>query len=446
MNKFTAKPKLTVDIVATNEEGATSTVEIKEGVILQDCAFKEGTGIVTKTGKVTEIMVAAKKVANDYTKCPCMLESQFDDAVTVDGFVLDASNIYGSDVSMVFVKDLRSIGAVVEGGKTVDIENAQPGEIADAISKLQPGQELVLSGAGEITEDIVIPAGAVVRGANAGVSAASGYRAQNGVIEGETVISGNLTVTGSDIVLDGVTLTGKALPRIGDAVTTLAEDTTVEGKDVNFSLNNCRIVNLDDGSGASKQYGIKPLNWNDNVKMEVTGCYFGENAPAMYNLMELNCNLQSGSVFKNNYFAKGAFKNNAICIYQVANGAFISIENNIFEYSANAVRVGTKGNTACTIDVKNNTYMETMDPEIDEAGNITSNWGGIMIIQPYGKKTESMKNVIVNLTGTKSTATNPQLWYYYQDKATSKLEVEDRPKVYVDGQLDTYEGKSWLFE
>lgn len=441
MDKFTATPKLAVDVIATADDGSTKVTEISEGVIVKDLAFKEGTAVVTKTGKVTEIMVTTKAAKPDYTKCPCNLESAYADSVTVDGFVLDASSVYGADVSMVFIKDIKSIGEVMQGSTVVNLATAEEGAIAKAISELKPGQELVLS-SGTVTEDIVVPAGAVVRGANAGVSAATGYRASENP-EGETVFSGTLTVGGENVVLDGITLTSKALPRIGDAVVTLAEDAEVEGKDINFTMRNCRVIGLDDGS-TGKQYGIKPLNWEDNILMIVENCYFGP-SEKVYNLFELNCTLQSGSSFSNNYLTKGAFSNNAFCFYRVAEGAFIDVIGNVFEYAANGMRIGPKGDVRCTFNVKNNTYKETAVPEYDEEGNVTSNWGGLMIIQPYGTLTTSMKGVTINMTGTKNETTNTQMWYYYEDKGTSRLDVANRPTVVVDGVVDSYEGKEWIF-
>ena len=413
MATFTAIPQLVVDFSYFTPAGKKEVLTIREGDILKDVIYKDVDGVIrSKTGKVTAIMTTETKSTTNYGSCACHLRSSFAAHVIVDGFVLDCSDVYESDTNMIFVKDLESIGAIAEGKKEVDLANLPEGGLAAIIAELQPGQELKL-GVGEIKEALVIPAGVTIRGANAGISAAKGYRAQGGVIEGETVISAPITAATGNIILDGVTLTGKAV--------------LTPGHDAELVVSNTRFVDfVGDGTNTSRGKNdaiIKGVNATDDVKLVVMNSYFGE-ATGIYNLAELGCNLQSGSSIRNCYFAANACRNNAIAIYEVADEASIAIVDNTFEKSANAVRIGTKQAAECTINITNNTYMET---DSNEA------YAGLVLIQPYGKVTTSMGAVTININGTKNMTEQEQLWYYYAGNGDAKLEGEDLPKVYVDG-------------
>ena len=199
------------------------------------------------------------------------------------------------------------------------------------------------------------------------------------------------------------------------------------GHDAELVISNTRFVDfVGDANGSTRGKNdavIKGTKDTDDVKLVVMNSYFGE-ATGVYNLAELNCNLQSGSVIRNCYFAEGSCSNNAIAVYKVAAGASIGITDNTFEKSANAVRVGTKESAECTINMTNNTYMAT---DANEA------YAGLVLIQPYGKATTSMGNVVINIDGTKNMTECEQLWYYYAGNGDAKLEGEDLPKVFVDG-------------
>lgn len=438
--KFTAKPQLTVALVGTDNEGKQTTIDIKEGVILKDLTFAEGKKNVTKTGKVTEVMVTTKASKPDYNACACNLESAFADAITVDGFVLDASSVYGADVSMVYVKDIKEIGEVVASEVVIDPATAVEGAIAQAIAELQPGQEIVLA-PGKITEDIVVPAGVTIKGANAGISAASGYRCQ-AEVEGETVLDGNLVVAGQDVVLEGITLTDKAIVRVGAPVATAAAD--AEGNEYEVTLKNCRILGLSDDTSINQQAVIGVYNYNDKVLLNVEGCYFGDNCADTYNLINMHTTLKTGSVVKNNYFTKDSCTNNIVNIYQVDEGeVVIDIDNNVMEHSHNLFRITVTGAPHLTVNATGNRYLATNEPYIEEKLNMPCNWGGIMFIQPT-EKTVDMSNITINLNKTVNESDNPQLWYYYEGSKQVPFAVENRPKVYVDGVLDTYEGKEYL--
>jgi hypothetical protein len=108
-------------------------------------------------------------------------------------------------------------------------------------------------------------------------------------------------------------------------------------------------------------------------------------------------------------------------------GATIEISGNHFEYSGNAIRVGFINSPDCTVNIFNNTYDET-DYRVE--------YQGILLIQPYGKQTNSYENLTVNLRNNKCTqkGVNHQLWYFY-DAPDTLITGELFPKVYVNGKL-----------
>ena len=94
------------------------------------------------------------------------------------------------------------------------------------------------------------------------------------------------------------------------------------------------------------------------------------------------------------------------------------------QYSANAVRVGTKGDANCTINLIGNSYDET---DSDPA------WAGILLVQPYGKATTNMSNVKINIDKTDAKC-GGQLCYLYMGSADTQLTDEQKPKIKIDGK------------
>lgn len=421
MATFTAIPQLVVDFSYFTPAGKKETLTIREGDILKDVVYKDMNGkIQSKTGKVTAIMTTETKSTTNYGSCACSLASSFRFHVTVDGFVIDSSDVYEADTNMIFVKDLQSIGGIVEGKKEVDLTALPEGGLAAVIAELQPGQELKL-GAGEITEELVLPAGVTIRGANAGVSAAKGYRAQGGVIEGETVINAPITAIEGDIILDGITLAGKAA--------------IVAGEESNVVVSNTRLVDL---VAATKSDAAVRVEGNDKakpIKVVVMNCYFGDTVgeegkdmAGIYNLINLHGNLQSGSVIKNCHFSANCCTNNIINIYRVNDGGHIDIANNVFEKSCNAIRIAGYEDMNCVVNCTNNTYNDTFAADGEDR-----DWAGLVLIQPSELAT-TMSNVVVNIDGTVNNSGNDtQIWYYYAGSKEPQFEGDDLPKVFVDG-------------
>ena len=61
-------------------------------------------------------------------------------------------------------------------------------------------------------------------------------------------------------------------------------------------------------------------------------------------------------------------------------------------------------------------------------------WAGILIIQPYGTRTVTMADCVINLDGNKGDESE-QLWYTYCGPSDTQLDDTTKPKVYVNGVL-----------
>ena len=270
---------------------------------------------------------------------------------------------------------------------------------------------VVYAGTGTFADSLEIKKDIEISGAKAGIPANTAKRDITS-FEGETVLSGTVSCSAdTTVTLDGVVLTEKALLSLGSA------------KEV--TLKNCIITNLN--PTAAKSFVVS--TGTTPTKLNVSGCYFGTNKSvggAFRNTLELNCKLKDGSVIANNYFEDGCSGNNDICIYDVDEGAYITVENNVWERSANGIRVGTKGDAICTIDIKNNTYYATDENNPEYAG--------LVLIQPYSSATTSMKNVTVNILNT-THKDNEQVYYLYSGGKDMKFTPETLPTVTLDGEV-----------
>jgi len=261
---------------------------------------------------------------------------------------------------------------------------------------------------GNITSDLSITKDVSIIGANPDV------KVNSAKFKGKdtgTVFSGNLNIAeDASVKMKGITLTT-------DAYIKLVKDSK------ELTLENCIIKDLTPYQ--KKSYGCL-INGTEPIKLVIKNCYFGkntiENDSAYYNLFENNQKLADGSEIANNYFEESVCKNNIICIYDVEDNANIYIHDNIFEYSCNAVRIGTKGDAKCNIIIENNTYYKT--------STNTPEYAGLLLVQPYGKQTTNMSNVNIELKGNKH-FDKLQLYYLYSGANDMPFTDENKPKITV---------------
>ena len=260
---------------------------------------------------------------------------------------------------------------------------------------------------GTYDDPISLSATCQIQGAKMNVTANSGKRCTDEVLEDETVITGTITIQdGGYVVFNGLTLSDKA-------------KIVLDGECI-LSLRNCRILNIDDGSTS-----LISSNFDCNAEIYINDCYFGTNAGTIYNALNLNCKL-SNTVITDNYFAADVCTHNIINIYNVADKAHIYIYKNTFEKSANAIRVGIIGEPECYIYCDGNIYNSTDENE---------KYAGLMVIQPYEKLTTSFANCYISINNTTHSDPYP-VYYLYADKNDMQFDDTNKPVVTIDGQKE----------
>lgn len=231
---------------------------------------------------------------------------------------------------------------------------------------------------------------------------------------GVTKITELLTINGAgkSVVLDGFDFTGNGFVKILNAAS--------------VEIRNCRVYGLN-VEGAKKNYWLK-VDSSAPLKLTVENCFFGANPGvqgALYNLIEPNVYLASGSSFSNNYFHKQCCTHNAINLYGAVENAQIKVSGNVFEISAGTVRVGVKGQPVCTILMDGNAIKKHNTAYgLEDAGLVTA--------QPYGKQTTSFANMAIYMSNTK--APTEQIIYGYYGSNDTELTEARMPKIYVDGE------------
>ena len=310
----------------------------------------------------------------------------------------------------------KDVIMVIDGAvKKLDvklIKNAV-GEVSPCVTDASVVNDMIASGAsiinlgkGEVVAPIKVTGDVTILGVYPDVPVNSkSYKGKTT----DTVISGGIEVAeGASITLRGVTLT---------------KDSRIEAKTGStVTLENCIVKDMNPYQ--AKSYLVLPKG-TEPLKIVVKGCFFGNNAKTdagkFYNCFELAQRLADGTEISDNYFEEEVCSNNAICIYDAEDNARISICNNVFEYSGNAIRVGTKGDVKCEIIIKNNTYLKT---------DSNAEYAGLLLVQPYGAATTNMSNVKISLIGNKHND-KLQLYYLYSAGKDMPFTEENKPVITV---------------
>lgn len=306
------------------------------------------------------------------------------------------------EIPVMAIKSIQGVTNKITSGESTALNNA--------LTDVSIPNVFVESGTFE--EPITVARDLVLSGAKAGVSATSTKRSKTD-FSNETVISGKVSVSGtSEIKMDGIVLTDNALLSLGTAS--------------EASIKNCIVTALE--PDAAKSFVV--LTGTEPTKLNINGCYFGDNPTTSVgrfrNTLELNCLLKDGTVIANNYFTEGCATNNDICIYNVEDGATITIYNNVWAKSGNGIRIGPCGNKTCTINIRNNTWYDT-----DESDD--GMWAGLVIVQPYGSVTTSMKNVTINIYDNNNLSTSDQVFYLYANRSDMRFTEDTVPTITVNG-------------
>ena len=382
--------KMTVDITVTLSDGTSSSMTLTEG---QKIFF-------------LKTMKDGSSITGDYTVEAFIYTTNAKGKVFVKGMRLRSTD--GSIINLPFE-------AIIKCGQEAIVATDE--DTFDTALNAE-GDKGITVGAGEFTKEIKGSVDKLVieNSKNANEPANTGTRATDKIASTETVLKGKVTLEeATNVTIQGVTITDTAL------IDATAADSV--------KFKNCKFVAATPDK--AKSYLIKASKKADEAtKFEFDGCYFGSN-PAVegkniYNLFEINGRIADGSTFSNNYFTKACCTHNMFNFYEVEDGAVINVNNNVFEYSGNAMRVGFKGNAKATININNNRYDET-------DMSLNGDWAGYLLVQPYGKQTESFENVTININNMKKPA-DSQIGYVYCGENDTQLTEDQMPKVFVDGE------------
>jgi len=350
----------------------------------------------------------------------------------VDLEYLDRGGVETVDAKVVAFKfDKNLVPTHLEciiNGRAKELEVLQIKAIGEAVVDSTPEQtmeEIVAASEtgriylteGEFTGAITTEKEVNIVGAMANVVATPETRNVE-TLEGETVITGKIAAeAGASVKLTGVALTADALVNLNDA------------KEI--ELTNCILTNLVADASTTNAESALEFKPGPTTKVVIKGCYFGdcnsENGKKLYNLINIHSTIADGSEISDNYFADSTSSHNIINIYNAVPNSVINIENNVFEKSANAIRIGVSDDDICTININNNTYNAT---DADEA------WAGLVIIQPRSNST-TMANLTVNINNTTNNSGIDQLWYKYTPSTNMQFDETNVPTVIVDGVVES---------
>ena len=374
------EPLVKLKLTCLLSDGTSQVLEIREG----DEFF--GVHIYPTNGNPIHGDVIVKSLAYTITS------NQFD----ITGFTLAMAD--GSKTFDVAISQIISFGRA-------GIVVTDPAELISAIASVQSGEAggVVLGKGVEISDPLAIDGKLSIDG--------PGIEKSSKIGKDEAVLKAAITCNaGAEVIVRNAVISDNSLTFLNDPAS--------------IEFDGCKFVALTGND--TKLYAIKGQGVNTSTmatKLVVKNCYFGANATNMYNFFELNTKIADGSEISGCYFEKACTSHNVINIYEMDNDATFTIANNRFEYSANAIRIGTVGNPQnVVIDILNNRY--------DETDTVEPEYAGLFFVQPYKTATESMAGITINAIGNKGPK-NTQLYYIYCGGEDTQLDDTTKPVINV---------------
>lgn len=379
-----------------------SEILVFEGDILHDLVYKNGTTLNTITGAVRVISASTKAQNTGPDTCPP--EPYVYKSITPSSLVIDYSDEMDAQLMSINISNIVSIGSV-----TTEQEAAEEGMII-----VGPGGSYK-----DLTEVIAdAPAGSVVKLRAGEYTAPVAIDKSVEIIgDGSAVISGAITVTGSEAVgastdgdaglsvkISGVKLTGDALISVSNAD--------------EFILENCEFS----GHNMSAKTMPVAIKTENPMLLKITDNIFGDQNANSYNLIDVYAKLKDGSSISGNTFSAACCSHNQISLYGLEDGASININDNYAAVSKNMVRIGFKGAPVGVVNMDANQYDETdADPS----------WAGLFLVQPYGKLTTSFAGLTIKVN--KTVKPEGQIGYLYAGGSDTPFDASNKPVFYLDG-------------
>ena len=195
----------------------------------------------------------------------------------------------------------------------------------------------------------------------------------------EVAIDENVTVEGTDVIVNGGTVTG-VIRSISGAKTVNADDVSLES--ARFVVNasdDVTLTNMNSTGNLAKSVSNAATSINTNGNVSVRDCVIDQSS---YNTFEvcLANNTAPKSVVIDNVHFNGKLTNNAISIFSHQKNAEIVISNCTFEDCSNPVRISNKNNVPAKIKFINCTCNKW---ETAQAA-----YSGFLLLEDYTSKTE----------------------------------------------------------
>lgn len=300
------------------------------------------------------------------------------------------------------VETTEEVDSLLEAIANGDVDNVELSEnvVIEKSEALILDKPITINGNGATIKDEIQITGDNVKLENVNLENKVNVTGQNAILD-------EIKMTNFDTGYDVEKPSGVALIKV-----------TTDGE---FTLTNSEISNV-----TGTAYNLINIATPDKVIIENNTFGAGiDDLSGIYNTIEFsqaeNMPLKDGTTIRNNVFN---FKsgNNVISMFNVEDGATITIEDNTFAYSGNALRLSNYFDTSATFNIYNNKVL---------AGS-TDGWGGFICFQAVGSTapahadtyfanyTLNIKNLIgtdgQKITTIEGTGTGAnRVGYYYAD-------------------------------
>ena len=421
-NAIRAKGEATMDCTLTLifNDGSQKIKYVKEGEIINDLVYvDEYDTVQTITAAKVKVIAFSSSTSEseslnttDLTKSKSVFSKVVKPvSILVDGSDICASNLVNIPLSSIV--NLKADKIVNEKYQGTVYSAATDAELTEALASAATGDTILLAG-GTYTTPLDL---------NKGVRFTA-KKDENNNYE-EVAISAPIVVTATEGTVEVDHITFKD---ITSAEGTGAGKATAKGNGIDIT--GIANVNFHDNEFKNFNNFYNIIGFATGSDVTITDNTFSEGLN--YHVIEAGVHTPVGKVLiANNTFNK-VYTHNTISFYEYAENAEITIKDNVFEYSANALRLSDTNAGKVVVNIEGNIYLSTDESSTGGDPRCTSTiWGGFAILQDYtgdqdfSNITMVFKNNFYTpdsgerlLVSANSYNTGAQAYYVYVNEAT----------------------------
>jgi hypothetical protein len=343
-------------------DGSKKLLDIKEGSVIKDLVYTDTTTKTDKTvsGKVKVINFISMESYAEAINSSCIEKSKsiFSKKVSIDSILIDCSSEYTTNMIQIPIKNIkdfkadRYIDEIYQGETHIVNEETT---LTEAYEEAEAGDTILIA-AGTYDTELTIDKPIRI----------TAKKDDEGNYE-EVIFNKGLTIDCSSgvVEIDHVTFKDISSPSGTGSSRNAAKGYGVTIISGECNLHDNQFINFNNYYSNIIINTESPVTIKDNV--------FDEGSS--YHVIEWGTKtpVASGTVITGNTFGNIA-THNVISLYSYEDNAEITITDNYFAYSANAIRLSNTNNATASINISNNVYKET-DSIIEYAG--------LLIIQAY---------------------------------------------------------------